>query len=62
MLIFKTYPSERYSIPEEVQMALEVWCRWIEHVMSDASDEEFRAVAAEVIPLCKENEAFLLFD
>ncbi|MDE6417745.1 MAG: thiamine phosphate synthase [Duncaniella sp.] len=62
MLIFKTYPSERYSIPEEVQMALEGGCRWIELGMRDASDEEFRAVAAEVIPLCKENEAFLLFD
>lgn len=30
--------------------------------MKDASDEEFRQTALEIIPLCKENEAFLVFD
>ncbi|MDE6178878.1 MAG: thiamine phosphate synthase, partial [Duncaniella sp.] len=62
MLIFKTYPSERYSIAEEVQMALEGGCRWIELGMRGASDEEFRAAAMEIIPMCKEHEAYLMFD
>lgn len=43
-------------------MALEGGCRWIQLRMKDASDEEFREVAAEIIPMCKEVEAFLVFD
>ena len=30
--------------------------------MKEASDEEFRETALEIIPMCKENEAFLVFD
>lgn len=62
MLQFITHPSDRYSIAEEVQMALEGGCRWIQLRLKDASDEEFRETALEIIPLCKENEAFLVFD
>lgn len=62
MLMFITHPSERYSIAEEVQMALEGGCKWIQLRMKDASDEEFRQTALEIIPMCQENEAFLVFD
>jgi len=60
--MFITHPSERYSIAEEVQMALEGGCKWIQLRLKDASDEEFRQTALEIIPLCKEHEAFLVFD
>lgn len=62
MLMFITHPSDRYSIAEEVQMALEGGCKWIQLRLKDASDEEFRQTALEIIPMCKENEAFLVFD
>lgn len=62
MLMFITHPSERYSIAEEVQMALEGGCRWIQLRLKDASDEEFRQTALEIIPMCQEHEAFLVFD
>lgn len=62
MLMFITHPSERYTIAEEVQMALEGGCRWIQLRLKDATDEEFRETAVEVIPLCKEAEAILVFD
>ncbi len=62
MLMFITHPSERYSISEEVQMALEGGCRWIQLRLKDATDEEFRQTALEIIPMCKEHEAFLVFD
>ena len=42
MLQFITHPSEKYSIAEEVQMAIEGGCRWIQLRMKDASDEEVR--------------------
>lgn len=62
MLMFITHPSERYSIAEEVQMALEGGCRWIQLRLKDVSDEEFRQTALEIIPMCQEHEAFLVFD
>lgn len=62
MLQFITHPSDKYSIPEEVQMVLEGGCKWIQLRMKEASDEEFRETALEIIPMCKENEAFLVFD
>lgn len=62
MLMFITHPSDRYTIAEEVQMALEGGCKWIQLRLKDASDEEFRQTALEIIPMCQENEAFLVFD
>ena len=62
MLMFITHPSDRYSIAEEVQMALEGGCKWVQLRLKDATDEEFRQTALEVIPLCKEAEAILVFD
>lgn len=62
MLQFITHPNDKYSIPEEVQMVLEGGCKWIQLRMKDASDEEFRETALEIIPMCQENEAFLVFD
>ena len=62
MLQFITHPNDKYSIPEEVPMVLEGGCKWIQLRMKDASDEEFRETALEIIPMCQENEAFLVFD
>jgi len=62
MLQFITHPSDKYSIPEEVQMAIEGGCRWIQLRMKDASDEEVRNVALEIIPMCQETDTFLIID
>lgn len=62
MLQFITHPSEHYSIAEEVQMAIEGGCRWIQLRMKDASDEEVREVAQELIPMCRETDTFLIID
>lgn len=62
MLQFITHPSDRYSIAEEVQMAIEGGCRWIQLRMKDASDEEVRNTALEIIPVCRETDTFLIID
>ena len=62
MLQFITHPSEKYSIAEEVQMAIEGGCRWIQLRLKDASDEEVRNVALEIIPMCQETDTFLIID
>lgn len=62
MLQFITHPSDRFSIAEEAQMAIEGGCRWIQLRMKEASDEEVREVAMELIPLCRETDTFLIID
>lgn len=62
MLQFITHPSDRYSIAEEVQMAIEGGCRWIQLRMKDASDEEVRQTALDIIPMCQETDTFLIID
>lgn len=62
MLQFITHPSSRFSIQEEVQMALEGGCRWIQLRMKDFPIEEIREVAMEIMPMCQENEAFFVLD
>ena len=62
MLQFITHPSEKYSIAEEVQMAIEGGCRWIQLRMKGASDEEVLETAAGLIDICRDNNAFLIID
>ena len=52
MLQFIAQESDKYSIAEEVQMALEGGCRWIQLRMPDAPDELVRETALEIIPMC----------
>ena len=53
MLQFITHPSSRFSIADEVRMVIEGGCQWVQLRMKDASDDEVRRVAEEIIPLCK---------
>lgn len=62
MLQFVTQGTAKYSIVQEVEMALKGGCKWIQLRMDHVSDEEFRRVALEIIPLCQENDAFLVFE
>ncbi|MBR3831732.1 MAG: thiamine phosphate synthase [Muribaculaceae bacterium] len=62
MLQFITHTSELYSIVEQVKMVLEGGCKWIQLRMKEATDEEVKAVAEELIPLCKEADAILVID
>lgn len=62
MLQFITNPSDRWSIAEEVQMAIEGGCRWIQLRMKDASDEEVCQTALELIPICRDHDTFLIID
>ena len=52
MLQFITQESDKYSIAEEVQMALEGGCRWIQLRMNGATPEIVRETALDLIPLC----------
>ena len=62
MLQFITHPSPRFSITEEVRLVLEGGCKWLQLRMKDASYDEMRATALEIIPLCKENDAIMVID
>ncbi len=64
MLQFITRYSERFSIAEEAQMAIEGGCRWLQLSSSGLADNEdnMRTVAVEIVELCKEKEAFLIIE
>lgn len=62
MLQFITKESDRFSLPELVQMAIEGGCRWVQLRMKDVADSEVRAAAEEIIPLCSETDTFLVID
>ena len=62
MLQFITHPSSRFTIPEEVRLVLEGGCKWIQLRMKDADYDTMRAIAEEIIPLCKEHDAIMVID
>lgn len=64
MLQFRTKYSERFSIAEEAQMAVEGGCRWIQLSSSGlaGNEENMRTAAVDIMELCKEQEAFLIIE
>lgn len=56
--------TDRYSAPELAQMAIEGGCRWIQLSPSLCAQSEtaLRELANEIIPLCREAEAFLVIE
>ena len=59
---FITHQNDCIGYAEGAKMALEGGCKWIQLRMKDATDDEVRLVAAEIQPLCKQNEAIFLLD
>ncbi len=62
MLQFITNPSDRYSITEEVKMVVEGGCKWVQLRMKDASYDELKATAEDIIPICREAGVILVID
>ena len=54
--------SDKYTIPELAQMAIEGNCGWIQLHMPAADDSEIREVCTELIPLCKETSTILTIE
>lgn len=61
-LQFITHFNDEYSYLDSANLALQGGCKWVQLRMKDASDDEFMAVAKEVLPLCKKNDAVFLVD
>jgi len=66
MLIMLQYiltESERYSVAESAQMAIEGGCMWISLHLPQLSDEDVRQlVAPDVVDMCREASVFLTVD
>lgn len=61
MIQFTAQDTDRFSLAETAQMALEGGCRWIEMQFGDDADEAaIREVAQETADLCEEAKAFLV--
>ncbi|WP_321332068.1 thiamine phosphate synthase [uncultured Bacteroides sp.] len=61
-LQFITHQTERYSYFDSACLALEGGCKWIQLRMKEATPEEVKAVALQLKPLCKKQEALLIID
>lgn len=62
MLQFTPDSNSTYSIPEQVQMAIEGDCQWI-HLSTDGVDDAvIREIGAEVVPLCRESGTILTIE
>ncbi len=60
MLQYILTGSERYSVAELAQMAIEGGCQWIDLCLPAMTDEEIRAaVAPDVVEMCREGGVFL---
>lgn len=59
MLQFIAQTNDRYSVAETVQMAIEGGCRWIQLHLPDLTDEDIKAMSADIIAMCRESAAFL---
>lgn len=64
MLQFVIKGKEKFPPAEETQMVLEGGCRWIQISVDAADDNEcnLKAVAESVMPVCRENDAFLIIE
>jgi|GEM_PF-443596 len=64
MLQFVTTESARFSIAEEARMVIEGGCRWIQLSSKGMGGDEtaMKDIAGELVPLCQENEAFLILE
>ena len=62
MLQFITSKSDKYSIKEEVQMAIEGGCLWIQVSKSLPDGVTQKDIIDELRPFCEEKETFLLVD
>lgn len=59
---FITNPSSRFTLHEEVEMALRGGCMWVQLRMKDATDEEAEKTALDIQALCKEHHATFIID
>ena len=66
MLQFITSHSDRYSLIQEVEMAIAGGCRWIElrmdHIAADGRKAALKSAAAEINAICKDADAFLIIN
>lgn len=61
MLQFITMPGVgQYTPTEQIRLAIEGGCRWVEINMPGASDNEVRNVAMDVIRECEDTNTFLI--
>ena len=59
---FITHQNERYGNLEGAQIDLEAGCKWVQLRMKQATDDEIRRVAAQLLPLCRVHEAVCIID
>lgn len=62
MLQFIATENDKYSLAEQMQMAIEGGCTWVEISLPQADDAYIREIATDIISLCKESSTILTIE
>ena len=62
MLQFISGPSEKYTVAEEIQMAIEGGCKWVIMAHDGQSDSDVRETALQITELCRKSSTILTFE
>lgn len=62
MLQFIATENDNYSLAEQMQMAIEGGCTWVEISLPEADDAYIREIATDIITLCKETSTILTIE
>ena len=59
---FITHYTDSISYEESAKIALRGGCKWIQLRMKDATDDQVRPIAEEILPLCRQDKATFIID
>ncbi len=62
MLQFITDTKSDTPVIDQIKAVIKGGCKWVQLRMKDASYDELKATAEEIIPSCKENDVILIID
>lgn len=62
MLQFIAEQNSKYSIAEQINLAIQGGCTWIQLHLPNNSDDEVRDILTEIIPICRKSGTILMLE
>lgn len=62
MLQFIAEHSDKYTIAEQITMAIEGGCAWVQLRVPDLNESQILSLLEEIVPICRETETFLTIE
>lgn len=62
MLQFIAEKSDKYSIAQQIKMAIDGGCSWVQLRLPDLADDEITAIISQIEPICREQGVILTIE